>query len=386
VYAWARAHPRAVDGLLGLLLLASSAGQLGFNGASTSALAGGLTVNVLLALAVALRRRNTVAAFAVGAVIGLAQAVYGFRQAPVRALEPTFTDLAIVVLLYTLAACRPRRESLAGLALCLAGSAIAIRGWTPGHQAVSLLLITVAAAGATFTGTWVLGDSVRYRRAYYRSLEDKLAAAERARDLETKRAQAVDESAARLRRIERDLHDGAQVRLTALAMILGEIKETMERDPGGARALVAEAHQNAKRTLAELRDLARGIHPVVLDKGLDAALRSVADSSPVPARLDLVMAGRPSQAIEAIVYFSAAELIANAAKHSGASQLEIVVRGQAEGILLTVTDNGAGGARVVAGGGLAGLRDRAGTVDGRLAVHSPAGGPTIVTITLPRHA
>jgi signal transduction histidine kinase len=386
VYAWARAHPRAVDGLLGLLLLASSAGQLGFNEASPSALAEGLTVNVLLALAVALRRRNTVAAFAVGAVIGLAQAVYGFRQAPVRALEPTFTDLAILVLLYTLAACRPRRESLAGLALCLAGSAIAIKGWTPGDQAVSLLLITVAAAGATFTGTWVLGDSVRYRRAYYRSLEDKLAAAERARDLETKRALAVDESAARLRRIERDLHDGAQVRLTALAMILGEVKETMERDPGGARAMVAEAHQNAKRTLAELRDLARGIHPVVLDKGLDTALRSVADSSPVPARLDLVMAGRPSQAIEAIVYFSAAELIANAAKHSGASQLEIVVRGQAEGILLTVTDNGAGGARMVAGGGLAGLSDRAGTVDGRLAVHSPAGGPTIVTITLPRHA
>ena len=386
MYAWARAHPRAVDGLLGLLLLASSAGQLGFNGASTSTLAGGLTVNVLLALAVALRRRNTVAAFAVGAVIGLAQAVCGFRQAPERALEPTVTDLAILVLLYTLAAYRPRRESLAGLALCLAGSAIAIRGWTPGHQAVSLLLITVAAAGATFTGTWVLGDSVRYRRAYYRSLEDKLAAAERARDLETKRAQAVDESAARLRRIERDLHDGAQVRLTALAMVLGEIKETMERDPGGARALVAEAHQNAKRTLAELRDLARGIHPVVLDEGLDAALRSVADSSPVPARLDLVMAGRPSQAIEAIVYFSAAELIANAAKHSGASQLEIVVRGQAEGILLTVTDNGAGGARVVRGGGLAGLRDRAGTVDGRLAVHSPAGGPTTVTIALPRHA
>ena len=386
MYAWARAHPRAVDGLLGLLLLASSAGQLGFNGASTSTLAGGLTVNVLLALAVALRRRNTVAAFAMGAVIGLAQAVYGFRQAPERALEPTVTDLAILVLLYTLAACRPRRESLAGLALCLAGAAIAIRGWTPGHQAVSLLLITVAAAGATFTGTWVLGDSVRYRRAYYRSLEDKLAAAERARDLETKRAQAVDESAARLRRIERDLHDGAQVRLTALAMVLGEIKETMERDPGGARALVAEAHQNAKRTLAELRDLARGIHPVVLDEGLDAALRSVADSSPVPARLDLVMAGRPSQAIEAIVYFSAAELVANAAKHSGASQLEIVVRGQAEGILLTVTDNGAGGARVVRGGGLAGLRDRAGTVDGRLAVHSPAGGPTTVTIALPRHA
>jgi len=384
VYAWTRAHPRAVDGLLGLLLLAGSAGQLA--GPSALALAGGLTVNTMLALAVALRRGNTVAAFAVGAVIGLSQAAYGFQQSPVRALEPTITDLAIPVLLYTLAARRPRPESLAGLALCLAGAAIAIAGWTPAHQAVSLLLITVAAAGATFVGTWVLGDSVRYRRAYYRSLEDKLAAAERARDLEAKRAQAVDESAARLRRIERDLHDGAQVRLTALAMTLGEIKETMEQDPRGARAMVGEAHQNAKRTLAELRDLARGIHPVVLDKGLDTALRSVADSSPVPARLDLVMAGRPSQAIEAIVYFSAAELVANAAKHSDASQVEIVVRSQAAGILLTVKDNGTGGARVVSGGGLAGLRERVRTVDGRLAIHSPAGGPTTVTIELPGHA
>lgn len=385
MYAWARAHPRGVDGLLGLLLLACSAGQL-FNVASTPALAGGLAVNVMFALAVALRRRNTVAAFAAGAVIGLAQAVYGFRLVPERALEPTFTDLAIPVLLYTLAAYRPRRESLAGLALCLAGSGIAIAGWTPAHQAASLLLITVAAAGATFAGTWVLGDSVRYRRAYYQSLEDKLAAAERARDLETKRAQAVDESAARLRRIERDLHDGAQVRLTALAMILGEIKETMEQDPQGARAMVVEAHENAKRTLAELRDLARGIHPVVLDKGLAAALRSVTDSSPIPARLDLILAGRPSQAIEAIVYFTAAELVANAAKHSGASQLEIAVRGRAGWILLTVKDNGAGGARVVGGGGLAGLRERVGTVDGRLAVHSPTGGPTTVTVELPGHA
>jgi signal transduction histidine kinase len=166
-------------------------------------------------------------------------------------------------------------------------------------------------------------------------------------------------------------------------MTLGEVKETMERDPRGARAMVGEAHQNAKRTLAELRDLARGIHPVVLDKGLDTALRSVTDSSPIPARLDLVMAGRPSQAI---VYFSAAELVTNAAKHSGASQVEIVVRGRAEGILLTVRDDGTGGARVAADGGLAGLRGRVRTVDGRLAIHSPAGGPTTVTIELPRHA
>jgi signal transduction histidine kinase len=379
VYAWTRAHPRTADGLLGLLLLAASAGQLASQAAP-------LAVNAALALAVALRRRETVAAFGAGAAIGLAQAFYGFQQAPERWLQPTVMDAAILVLLYTLAAYRPRRESLAGLAVCLAGAGIAIAGWTPGHQSVSLLLLAIAAGGATFVATWVIGDSTNYRRAYYRSLEDRLAAAERTRDLEAKRAQAVDEAAARLRRIERDLHDGAQVRLTALAMTLGEIKETVADDPGGALKLIGQAHRSAKRTLAELRDLARGIHPVVLDKGLDTALRSLTDASPVPARLDLVMAGRPSPAIEAIVYFSAAELLANAAKHSGASQVRIVVRGKAQGILLTVADNGTGGARVRSGGGLAGLTERIGTVDGRLTLNSPPGGPTTVTIELPGHA
>jgi signal transduction histidine kinase len=269
VYAWIRHHPVAADGLLGLVLLAGSAGQLGL--ASAGAAFAALAVNAALALAVALRRRETVPAFCAVAVIGIAQAIGGFSpdgQAPVSGLQPTVTDAAVVVLLYTLAAYQPRRTSLAGLVLCLAGSAIAISRWRFAHTSLNVLLLAVAALGATFVATWVLGDSTAYRHAYYRSLEDKLAAAERARDLETKRAQAVDESAARLRRIERDLHDGAQVRLTALAMSLGEIKETMERDPHGARALVAEAHQNAKRTLIELRDLARGIHPAVWIKVL----------------------------------------------------------------------------------------------------------------------
>jgi signal transduction histidine kinase len=249
------------------------------------------------------------------------------------------------------------------------------------------MLLAAAALGAIFLAAWVLGDATAYRRAYYVSLEERLAVAERARELEAKRAQAVDESAARLRRIERDLHDGAQVRLTALAMTLGEIKETMDGDPGGARDLVGQAHANAKRTLAELRDLARGIHPVVLDEGLDMALRSIADSSVIPVSLDVVTAGRPSPAIEAIVYFSAAELVANAAKHSGANRLDIALRGRPSGtMLLTVTDDGAGGALVMPGGGLAGLRERVRTVDGRLSVSSPAGGPTTVTIELPGHA
>jgi signal transduction histidine kinase len=249
----------------------------------------------------------------------------------------------------------------------------------------------------------VLGDSVayRYRRAYYASLEERAArleaerdaqariaaAAERARELEERRAAAVDASAARLRGIERDLHDGAQVRLAALAMTLGEIKESLEQS-GDDRtlALAAAAHQNAKDTLTELRDLARGIHPPVLDRGLGPALGVLAGTSAIPAGLTVDVTMRPSPAIEAMAYFCAAELLANAAKHSGAGRVSIAVREQDAGLLMTVTDDGAGGARLVPGGGLAGLRERVQTVDGRLGVDSPPGGPTIVTIELPRHA
>jgi signal transduction histidine kinase len=388
-YAWIRGHPLAADGLLGLVLLACSVGQLGASPAIT-ALAEA-AVNALLALAVALRRRDTVLALGMVAAVGLAQAVYGFRPdggPPVGWLQPTVTDAAIVVLLYTLAVYRPRRQSLAGLALCLIGSGIAIYGWAFTYRSVSVPLLAIAALGATFVAAWVLGDSTAYRRAYFVSLEERLASAERATDLERKRAQAVEESAARLRRIERDLHDGAQVRLTALAMTLGEIKETLAGGDGlrDTLVLVSAAHQSAKDTLAELRDLARGIHPPVLDRGLDVALHSLAENSAILVSVDIVMAGRPSPAIEAIVYFSAAELLANAAKHSGASHVTIMVRSAAAGILLTVTDDGVGGARITDGGGLAGLRERVRTVDGHIDIGSPAGGPTVIAIKLPGHA
>ncbi len=406
---WLRGHPWQADGLLAAALLAVSAPQLAAGTAGADGRAGYIAVGVLLAALVATRRRYPVAAFAVAAAIGAAQVAWGVRpgtaQSPVFALAPNDADVAILILLYTLAAYRPRPVSLTGLAVCLLGSAAAIARWSPAQHAPAGGAIFGAAAGLgglTLTA-WVLGDSVayRYRRARIAALEERAArleaerdaqarvaaAAERARQLEERRARAVDESAARLRRIERDLHDGAQVRLAALAMTLGEIKEILAQ-AGDDRtlALASAAHQNAKDTLTELRDLARGIHPPVLDRGLGPALGILAATSAVPVTVTADLAMRPSPAIEAMAYFCAAELLANAAKHSGAGQVAVGLREQDHGLRMSVTDDGPGGARLVPGGGLAGLLERVQTVDGRLEVDSPPGGPTTVTVELPRHA
>jgi signal transduction histidine kinase len=406
---WLRDHPWQADGLLATVLLAFSAPQLAAGTAGAGGRAGYIAVGVLLCAIVIARRRYPVAAFAVAAAVGAAQVAWGVQpaaaQPPVFALQPDNADLAILILLYTLAAYRPRPVSLTGLAVCLVGAAAAIARWSPAQHAHAGPAIFGAAAGlggVTLTA-WVLGDSVayRYRRARFAALEERAArleaerdaqariaaAAERARELQDRRARAVDESAARLRRIERDLHDGAQVRLAALAMTLGEIKENLAQ--GGddrTLALASAAHQNAKDTLTELRDLARGIHPPVLDRGLGPALGILAATSALPVTVTADLAERPSPAIEAMAYFCAAELLANAAKHSGAGQVAVGLREQGHGLLMSVTDDGPGGARLVPGGGLAGLLERVQTVDGRLEVHSPPGGPTTVTIELPRHA
>jgi signal transduction histidine kinase len=293
------------------------------------------------------------------------------------------------------------------LLLCLLGVATGVARWAPLYAprpAAPLLVRGVGLAGIVLAA-WVLGDSMAYRRAYYGALEDRAArleaerdaqariaaAAERARELQERRALAVDESAARLRRIERDLHDGAQVRLAALALALGEIKENLASADGADAdgrnlSLVTAAHASAKDTLSELRDLARGIHPPVLDRGLGPALSTLAQASAVPVALNVSVSARPSPAIEAIAYFCAAELLANVAKHSGADRVTLGVTDCDGRLLMTVTDNGAGQAHPVPGGGLAGLAERVQTVDGRLGIDSPAGGPTIVTVELPGHA
>ena len=285
----------------------------------------------------------------------------------------------------------------------------------------SFALIPAGIAALVWSPLIVRGCNDLDRRLAARLLGPPLT--QRVRDLEETRASAVDDSAARLRRIERDLHDGAQAQMVAVAMKLGLAREKLggaiSRTTGGAEGaegaegmqalqgvrgaetvvgrtadidlarvleLVEGAHLGAKEAIIELRDLARGIHPPVLDHGLGTALATLAARSGLPVEVITDLPERPSAAIETIAYFCAAELLANVAKHSGArhATLEAV---HVPGLLrLRVIDDGSGGARVEPGGGLAGLAERLRTVDGAMEISSPRGGPSAVTVELPSHA
>nr|WP_225825991.1 sensor histidine kinase [Streptomyces sp. TML10] len=203
-------------------------------------------------------------------------------------------------------------------------------------------------------------------------------------ELESDRGTVVDTAAADLRRIERDLHDGAQARLVNLAMDLGLAKEKLREDPRTAARMVEEAHGEVKTALQELRDLARGIHPAVLtDRGLDAALSAVASRCTVPVKVEVDLPARPAAAIEGIAYFTVSELLQNISKHSGARTASVDVWRAEDRLMLQVTDDGVGGADAARGSGLAGLAARLDAVDGILVVDSPAGGPTRATAELP---
>ena len=225
----------------------------------------------------------------------------------------------------------------------------------------------------------------------YRLQQDSIR---RVRELEQSRAHLVEDSAARLRRIERDLHDGAQAQMVAVAMKLGLAREklagtlngTVQPDLERVLELVDAAHRGAKEAIAELRDLARGIHPSVLDHGLSTALTTLAARSDVPVELVVDLPERPSAAIETIAYFCAAELLTNVTKHSGARHATLEAAHVPGLLRVRVSDDGCGGARIEERGGLAGLAERIRTVDGRLQVASPPGGPTVVTVELPSHA
>ncbi|MFF8789934.1 sensor histidine kinase [Streptomyces sp. NPDC015125] len=269
---------------------------------------------------------------------------------------------------------------------------------------VALLSLVVAWPALPWLARWLTNVD----RAMVRGLlspSDELE--RRIAELETDRVTVTDTAAADLRRIERDLHDGAQARLVALAMGLGLAKEKLleGRADDSVAAMVDEAHGEVKLALQELRDLARGIHPAILtDRGLGPALASLAGRCTVPATTAVDLDERPAPAIEGIVYFTVSELLQNVSKHSAARTASVEVwrakeRGSAgpsdrggggrrtdDRLLIQVTDDGKGGARLDGGSGMAGLAERLGSVDGLFVLDSPVGGPTRVTAELPWRA
>ncbi|GAA4847912.1 sensor histidine kinase [Kitasatospora terrestris] len=208
--------------------------------------------------------------------------------------------------------------------------------------------------------------------------------ARRVEDLAESRAGVVDAADAERRRIERDLHDGAQQRLVSLAMNLGLARRVLHDIPPEAMQVIVEAHQEAQAAIEELRDLVRGLHPVVLeDRGLDAALSGIAARSPVPVRLTVDLPHRVAPTVEAVAYFTVSEALTNAAKHAKASRVDLTLRQTADRLHITITDDGVGGADASRGSGLHGLRQRAASVDGTFTLTSPRGGPTTITMELP---
>lgn len=207
---------------------------------------------------------------------------------------------------------------------------------------------------------------------------------ERVAHLEATRSAVVDSAETERRRIERDLHDGAQQRLVAMAVNLGAAREKLSEDPETGQQLVAEAHEDAKAALKELRDLVRGIHPVILeDRGLDPALSSVVARMPVPVHLNVDVAERPSAVVESTAYFVVTEALTNVARHAQASEAHVNIVRAANRMVVEVRDDGVGGADPARGTGLAGLRSRVEALDGRLDLLSPSGGPTTLLVEVP---
>jgi signal transduction histidine kinase len=206
----------------------------------------------------------------------------------------------------------------------------------------------------------------------------------RVRDLIEARAGAVAAADAERRRIERDLHDGAQQSLVTLALHLGMARARFDADPEQARQLVAQSHEEAKAALVELRELVRGMHPAVLDElGLDAALSALAARCPVPVQVEVEIAERPPRPVESAAYFVAAETLTNIGRHSHARKASLQVTGDGSRLQMLVCDDGVGGADPTGGTGLHGLAGRVRALDGELTVDSPAGGPTIVRVEMP---
>ncbi len=258
-----------------------------------------------------------------------------------------------------------------------------------GHETPIVLIRTLAGAALLPVAASLSQLVMALHRGVVSALLCTSESRELRRQVETlkeSRSKVLDVEASELHRIERDLHDGAQQRLVMLNLDLGLASERIDTDPAAAKQLVLEGQEQARQALAELRDLVRGIAPsILLDRGLVPALGSIAGRGPVPTivRSDLHPGERLPEAVERAAYFVATEALANVAKHSGARRCEVRCRREGPRLVVEVWDDGAGGATVEPGGGLAGLAGRVAGVDGTFSVSSPAGGPTLVRAELP---
>jgi signal transduction histidine kinase len=277
--------------------------------------------------------------------------------------------------------------ALAALAAPAVSSAAPNGSWLAGLRAPAL-------AGLAFGGLVLVAIGVATTRGLARACaslasgllapNDRAVLAARVRALEETRAGVVESADAQLRRLERDLHDGAQHRLAYIAMELDRARARIHTDPETASQLLDRAHEESKTAMAELRDLVRGIHPSVLtDRGLDAAVSGLAERCPVPVDLSVSVAGRPQTAAERAAYYVVAESLTNIAKHARAQTAVVEIRGDGTCLEIEVRDDGAGGAVRSPGSGLEGLAQRVEALDGTLTITSPAGGPTTIRAELP---
>ncbi|MFF4356617.1 histidine kinase [Streptomyces sp. NPDC001604] len=247
--------------------------------------------------------------------------------------------------------------------------------------------LTAAGIGLLYVAAWLSAALTRLDTRLATVLLGPSRAEQLARRVEAlteSRAGLVDVVDAERRRIERDLHDGAQQRLVSLAVNLGIAKATLGDLPEDVRRVIDEAHREAKEAIEELSSLVRGLHPAVLeDRGLDAALSGLAARVPVPVRVTVELTARLSPTIESVAYFVVSEALTNVVKHAEASEAEVTVVRAGATLLVVVRDDGVGGARLGGGTGLSGLAKRVASVDGTLSLDSPAGGPTVITVELP---
>lgn len=307
----------------------------------------------------------------------------GGRQSLGRALVTTIDPVTGRLLLHHLLSAG---MGLVFLALGVFAFNLVVRvdlffGWLPGA------LTLIAALSGLVGYVWLVGRIDREVVSNLLGRSERTQLLEQIGTLAQARRGAVDGAALERARIERDLHDGLQPRLVSVALSIGMATNKLDSDPIGARALLDQAHADAKSSIVELRELARGIHPAVLmDRGLDAALSAIAARCPIPITLDVTLPARLRSDVEAVIYFTVTEALTNVAKHSDARSCAAVVSQHGSVVVAMVTDDGVGGARVGAGlgrGGLSGMSDRALAAGGTVKVDSPHGGPTVITVQIP---